>query len=565
MNWKNVLLLVGVEIKSYRMVRGSKFRRFRESRLVTYGLFVGACLIGALIGWALGSFYHGVSASDLKNLLLQGATYLFISLPTLSLLYGIVFTQMNQIQRIGVKKSIEPLYWFPISWKERTLASILANVLGVPLVISIFIGSSIFVASIFFGLIPLAVLTIFALLASVILASVTTEILKVLQVRTYGAVTRVAGRRAVWVRLLGSILFFIIFYGFYFSFYYSVTPIALIESVAGGQRMLWFLPYVWPGMVLSTFVSKLWVEMAAFSLASLIFIYALFVAATNLNTRFGLYEAPSIRISYGVYVPRAGVLGRLGFSALEEAIMRKDFRAFTRRNELMYIFIFPIISIIVPILSAMRGSTALPSTFSSFLFVYLTLLPGTLMTIVLGTIIVGSEGESIWYLYSSPISAKSLVKAKYSFIILFGLFVTSICSLITSLLTTPSIQVAFIGFFEAVFLIFSLAMVSLTCGIKGADFRELLPRPSMIRPKWGFINMAVCFATGLAIIAPMIPYAMKLIFQAGESWLTMPMSLSEYYPYIALLTSGVIAAVITYIFRKTALNSAEQLLAKAEG
>jgi len=564
-NWKNVLLLVSVDIKSYRAVTGLRFRRFRENRRVTYALYVMACLIGVLIGLAIGNFYNGVSDITLRNLLFQGATYFFISLPTLVLLYGLVFTQMNQIQRIGVKSSVEPLYWFPISWKEHTLASILANVLGATLIITIFVSSSIFVASIFFGLVPLAVLTIFALLASVVMASVTTEVFKVLQVRLSGAVTKAAGRAAIWVRLLGSILFFMVFYSIYFSLYYNVTPIALIESIAGGQKALRFIPYVWLGVALSTFISSLWLETVVFFLASFVFIYVLFLAAAHLNMRFGLYEAPSIRISRGVYVPRTGVLGRLGFSALEAAIVRKDFRAFTRRSELMYIFIFPIIFIIMPLLSAMRGGTAtLPSTFSSFLFVYLTLGPGTIMAIMLGSMIVGSEGKSVWSLYASPISAKSLVKAKYSFATLFSLVVTLICSLTTGLLTAPSIQVAFIGFVEAMLLIFSLAMVSLTYGIEGAEFRELLPRPVMIRPKWSFIDMIVCIAAGLAIIAPMIPYGLNLIFQTGGFGQTTPMSLSWYYPFIEILISGAIAAIITRVFYKMAVNSAEELLLKAE-
>jgi len=571
-NWKNVLLLVGVDIKSYRVVRGSRFRRFRENRLVTYVLYIGACLIGVLVGWAIGSFYNGVSDSTLKNLLFQGATYFFISLPTLTLLYCLIFTQMSQIQRVGARISIQPLYWFPITWKEHTLASILASVLGAPLIITIFVSSSIFAASIFFGLVPLAILTIFALLASVILASATTEIFKTLQVRLYGAVTKVAGRAAIWVRLLGSILFFIVFYVIYFSLYYNVMPIALIESIAGGQRALWFIPYVWLGVALSTFISSLWLETIVFLLASFVFIYALFLAAVRLNMRFGLYEAPSIKISRGVYVPKVGLLGRLGFSTVEAAIIRKDFRAFTRRHELMYIFIVPIIFTIMPLILSMRSeaATPLPSGIYSFMFVYLTLLPGTLMAVILGSSIVGSEGERIWYLHSLPLSAKSLVKAKHSFATLFSLVVTLICSVIGGLLTAPSVQIAAIGLIEAVFLIFSLSMVSLTFGIKGADFREF-PRPRIIRPVWGLITMIASIIAGLAIVSPIIPYGLKLIFETSEGWLKtlitaiMPLSLPDYYPYIAVLLSGVIAAIITYVFRKMALNNAEQLLAKAEG
>jgi len=571
-NWKNVLLLVRVDIKSSRLVRGPRFRRFRENKLVTYALYVVACLIGVFIGWLIGNFYNGVSDSALRKLIFQGATYFFISLPTLSLLYGLVFTQMNQFQRIGVRVSIQPLYWFPITWKEHTLASVLASILGAPLIITIFVGSSIFVASLFLELVPLAVLTTLALLASVILASTTTEILKALQVRLSGAVTRIAGRAAIWARLLGFILFFVVFYLIYFSLYYSVTPIALIESIASGQRALWFIPYVWPGVALSTFISSLWLETVVFSLASLAFIYALLLAAAHLNMRFGLYEAPSIRISRGAYVPKAGLLGRLGFSTVEAAIIRKDFKAFTRRHELMYIFLLPIIFTIMPLITSMRSGagTPLPSGIYSFLFAYLTLLPGTLMSVILGSSIVGSEGERIWYLYSLPLSAKSLVKAKYFFATLFSLAVGLICSVIGGLLVVPSVQIAALCLIEAVFLIFSLAMVSLTFGIKGADFREL-PRPRMIRPRWGFVAILVCLILGLAVISPMIPYVLKLIFETSEGWLKMlieaivPMSLPEYYPYIAVLTSGVIAAIITYVFRKMALNSAEQLLAKAEG
>ena len=570
MNWKNVLRLISADVKSYRLVTGPRFRRFRENRFVTYALYIGACLFGTGIGWLVGSFYNGVIDPQLRGLLLQGVVNLFVSLPTLTLLYGLVFTQIGQIQRIGVKASIQPLYWFPITWKEHTLASILANLLGVPLAITIFISSGVAVASVFLGLVPLALLTIFALLASVLLASGTTEVSRVLQVRLSGAVTKVAGRAAIWVRLLGSILFFIVFYAAYFSLWAS--PLTLLEIVAGRQRMLWFIPYMWPGIALSYFASGLGLETAVLSLASIGFLYAIFLAAVWLNVRFGLYEAPAIRVSRGVYVPRAGVLGRMGFSSLEAAVMRKDFRALTRRRELMYIFIFPVIFAIMPILSLMRaGAEApMPQMLHSFLFVYLTLLPGTIMVMMLGSWMVGLEGESVWYVYSSPITARSLVKAKYSFAVLFSLVVTLACSIIGGIVWPPSMRIVALCSVEALFLILSLGMVSLSFGIRGADFREL-PRPRMIRPKWGIINGIVCILLALAIVSPIIPYGLKLIFEAMEVglaipvWVGMTVPISEAYLYVALPISGAIASVVTYVFYRIALKKAEEFLIKAEG
>ncbi|MGB9854495.1 MAG: hypothetical protein ACPLRY_06805 [Candidatus Bathyarchaeales archaeon] len=560
MNWKNVLRLISVDAKASRAVRGAKFRQFRENKIVTYALYIGACILGLLVGFLVGNFLAGITDPTLKQPILEGATNLFIALPTIALLYGLVFTQISQIQRIGAKITVQPLYWFPITWEEHTLASIIANIIGGPLIITVFVCSAILVASLLLNLLPLAVFTVMVLLISLLLASITTEVFKVVQVRIYGAITKAAGRAAVWVRLIGSIIFFIVFYAIYFSLVYNVTPQMLLEWVATGQRMLWFIPYLWPGITLSAFASGLWLETVLFLLFSVGFVYVLFLLAVNLNAKFSLYEAPTIKVSGKVYAPKTGFLGRLGFSSLEASIIRKDFKAFTRRRELMYIFVVPVVVIIMPLLSTIRGGTALPPGFSSFLFVYLTLLPGGLIAYSLGNIIVGSEGGSIWFIHSLPISAKSFVKAKYAFIVLFSLAVILVCSFAAIVIMAPSIRAIIIGALESVFLAFAIGMVSLVCGIKGADFQEL-PRPRMIRPLWSFINMAVCAVTGLGIIAPMIPYGFQRILQ---STFMMPSLLPSYYPYVALPISGAIAFTITYIAYKLALSNAEELLRRME-
>ncbi len=568
MNWKNVFLLIDADIKSYRLVSGKRFRRFRENKPVTYALYVGACILGSLIGWLAGSFYVGISDSQLRDLVLQGAVSFFISFPTIALLYGLVFTQMSQFQRIGAKVSVQPLYWFPITWEEHTLASIIANILGIPMIVTVFIVSGITMASIFIGLIPMALLTVFALIVSVLIASATTEISKVLQVRVSGAITKAAGRAAIWVRLVGSILFFIAFYAIYFSIYSQANPLALLEMVTSGQKTLWFIPYVWPGIALSYLAGGLVLETAIFSVASIAFICFLFLAAAKLNIKYGLYEMPSIRISRGVYVPRAGFLRRLGFSPLEAAVMRKDFKAFTRRLELAYIFLLPVISGIMPILTTMRSAAEAPGApaphvLNSFVFAYLALLPGTIMAIMLGCLMIGMEGEPIWYVYSSPITASSLVKAKYSFAMLFSLAVTLICVIIAGSVWTPSVKLTMSCSMEAVFLIFSLSMVSLSFGIRGAEFREL-PRPRMIRPAWALINGLVCIALALAIVSPVIPYALDFFFQNIQGRVSISLPIPEAYLYIALPISGIIASALTYAFYRVALKNAEKFLANAE-
>ncbi|MEM3442636.1 MAG: hypothetical protein QXM86_02070 [Candidatus Bathyarchaeia archaeon] len=565
MNWKNVLHLIKVDVKASRVVRGTRFRRFTENKIITYALYIAACAVGLLVGFLIGNFYNGINDPNLKQTIFQGATNSFITLPTIALLYGLVFTQMSQFQRIGAKVTIQPLYWFPITWKEHTMASILANIIGAPLLITTSICPLVLVASVFLGLVPLATFTVFALLASLFLASATTEVFKILQVRISGAVTKAAGRAAVWIRLLGSIIFFILFYIAYFSLYYNVSFPVLIELLAGGQRMLWFIPYLWLGIALSAFTSRLWLETIVSFMAALCFIYLIFHAAVSLNTKFGLYEMPSMKISTGAYIPKVGFLGKLGFSSLEAALIKKDFKAFTRRRELMYIFVMPIVIVIVPIMSLMRGTTEqpLPTLFYTFLFAYLTMAPGVLMSIMLGSIILGSEGESVWQIHASPISAKNLVKAKYFFAALFSLAVALVCSVVAVFLAFPSLVEVTLFAVETVLLIFSLSMVSLSFGIKGADFR-VLPRPRMIRPLWSFINTIVCLVLALVIASPIIPFVLKMFFESMQAPVKISLPISEYYLFFALPLSVVIAAVITYLFYRKAVKNAEEFLSKAQ-
>lgn len=555
MNWKTVLRLISVDVKSGRLVRGRKVKRYRERRFFQYLLYGGACALGVAIGLLVGIFYGGIADAGTKVLFRKGARDLFTSLPILILIYSLVFTLMSQIQRAGVKSSIQPPYWMPITWEEHTLASTLANLLGFSLASIISIGSAIAVASVFLEIVPLAIFTILALVASAFLASTTTEIFRVLQVRLIGAVYKSSGKVAVWVRFIGSLIFFVAFYIIWFAFT-SGASIALIGTVVGTQNAVWFVPYVWLGMALAAFTEGLLAHTVIFSLASLLFILILFYMAVRLNSRFGLYEPPAITVSRGAYVPKMGLLGKLGFSSLEAAVIKKDFKAFTRRRELMYIFIMPIVFMLMPLMQYLGVLGQSPPTEASpFLLAWILLMPGALMAVMLGNMIVGQEGGSVWYLYSSPITAKGLVKCKYSFIIIFSCIVTVACSVVGILVARPLLNFTVASFIESLLLIFALGAVSLGAGIRGADFVEI-PRPKMIRPRTAFVNMIVCFVLALVILSPLIPYTVTTM--------SIPQPLPTIDLYVALPISAVIAIIVTYMFYKIALKNAKEFLIKAE-
>jgi len=558
MNWKNVLRLISVDIKAGRLIRGQRLRRYRENRVFQYLLYGGACLIGLAIGIGVGSFYTAVPDPELKTLLYQGIHNLFLSFPTLVLIFSVVFTMMGQIQRIGVRVSLQPPYWLPITWEEHTLASTLSNLIGVPLAALILLGSTIATVSIFLGETPIAIFTVFALLASAFLASTTTEIFRILQVRFVGAVYKSTGKAAVWVRFVGSLLFLVVFYIVWFAFTSGASSVALIEAVAGAQQAVWFVPYVWLGMSLASFMSGLLAQTVIFLLASLLFILVLFYVAVKLNAKFGLYEPPAITVSRGVYAPKVGFLGKLGFSSLEAAVIRKDFKAFTRRRELMYVFVMPLVFILMPLMQYLGVyGRPVPPEGSRFLFALMLLIPGAMMAAMMGLMIIGEEGESVWHFFSSPVTARSLVKCKYALIIIFSCVATLVCGVIGILIARPSPDIAVALLIESVLLIFALGAVSLGAGIKGADFTEV-PRPRMVRPLTAFIYMFLCLVLALAILSPLVPYAITMMN------LPFLVPLPNVDLYVAVSISVVIALIINFVFYKIALKNAEEFLVKAE-
>lgn len=555
MNWKNVVNLLRVELKSGRLLRGSRLSMW-ENKLLTYGLYGGAVALGIAVGALFGYFFSFVPPADsqLRNTFQQGLLSIFFSVPTFILIFSLVFTMMQQIQRSGTKFSTQAPYWLPITWEEHTLASILSNLLGFPLIVTAFVSSALIAVSLFTGQVMFAVLSVFAALASAFMASTITEMFRILQVRFTGAVYRSSGRAAVWVRFVGTIAFFIVFYVVYFYVISGVGALGFFQTVVAVQNVVWFVPFIWLGVALYSFISGFFVEAVIFAMLSALFILVLFYGALLLNRRFGLYEPPAITVSRGAYAPRSGFLGKLGFSTTEAALIRKDFKAFTRRRELTYIFVLPIVFVLVPLMQSF-GSAQTPSSsgFSSlFQIVYGSLLPVAIFSIFLGGIIVGEEGHAVWRIDASPISAESLVKSKYFFIIFFGTLVTIIVGTVDTLAFHSSADLAFVAFVEGFLLMFPLAAISLSIGLMGPDFREE-PRPRFIKVEWSLLNMILCFIAVIGIVSPFIPAAILSIFASG----------SQIDLFLPLGISAVISIIVTTIAYRIAVSNARGLLLKA--
>jgi len=166
-------------------------------------------------------------------------------------------------------------------------------------------------------------------------------------------------------------------------------------------------------------------------------------------------------------------------------------------------------------------------------------------------------GESVWLFFSSPITARGLVKCKYAFVIIFSFVVMLVCGVIGVLIARPSPDIAIALLIESILLIFALGTVSLGAGIKGADFTEA-PRPRMVRPLTVLVYMLLCLVLALAIFSPLLLHAVAM------GYILVPVSLPRIDLYVAVSISAVIALVVTFVFYRIALKNAEEFLIKAE-
>ena len=163
MNWKNVLYLLRVERKSGRLIRGIKATQLQGKQFHRVLALLGSGYTGSAwrFMWQLSSFtsiYSTGVSTGLQPLSVEALGF-FSVLPTLVLGISIVFTLFQQIQLAG-KASSQVMYWLPVTWQEHTLASILANLLGLPAAVVVGLSAGLIVFRAFNGLILQALLTV---------------------------------------------------------------------------------------------------------------------------------------------------------------------------------------------------------------------------------------------------------------------------------------------------------------------------------------------------------------------------------------------------------------------
>ena len=302
---------------------------------------------------------------------------------------------------------------------------------------------------------------------------------------------------------------------FYIIYFYVISGVTtFVTNLTAAQNGAWYVPFVWLALILSYLTKGLFLQGLLFLALSAALIAGLYYLAVDFNKRFGLYEPPAITVQKsGVYAPKTGFLGKIGFSSVEAALIRKDLRAFTRRREILGIYFMPIIIVIISIFysfgisSGGSGSTNI-SIWSGVIF----LVPANGMASFLGQVLIGEEGQVMWRIYASPISAKNLVKSKFFLTIIFSVIILLITGFIGIIVFHPSLRKIVIAMVEAFLMALAVGSVSLQIGFRGPDFSGTR-RARMVRQEWSLIGTIAAAITGAVVFAPVfVQYALALTF-----------------------------------------------------
>lgn len=182
-------------------------------------------------------------------------------------------------------------------------------------------------------------------------------------------------------------------------------------------------------------------------------------------------------------------------------------------------------------------------------------MPAGFTALLLGEVMIGEEGQSVWRIYASPISPKSLVKAKTFFLTLFSTSILIISGAIGIVFYHPSMEVAVAAFLGGFFVLLAVGIVSLTIGFKGPDFSQTR-RARMVRQEWSLIGLVVGAVVGLVVLAPLIVTLGLSLFTGG--------AISTSSLFIGVAISGAISLGISIVFYRINLGIAADFLKKAQ-
>jgi len=335
------------------------------------------------------------------------------------------------------------------------------------------------------------------------------------------------------------------------SFYLIYNTEILFRIVgwfSGNVNRAWFVPLLWPSLVVVSFMRADTLGVAGYSVLSLAITSLAFVVSARLRSRYWAPAPISYRMgSPGVSITGRGVFGLLGFSAPVAALIRKDLRSLIRRREMWRVIIMPFLYVMYMFINTdyrfLWDPTMSPLQRTAQLAGFGIVAVFFAMYMAMSSI--GQEGGSFDNLRGPPLTAWQITKAKVaaSFVPAAALF--SFLLLVLLALIRPPWEMVMVFTVVGALLVLEAALCGMVGGAKFPSFKEV-PQAIYFTPLGSIFSMFILLAAALGTIAPIYLSVAGSLLGLGLTWATA--------------ISAAISILVCLVLYRTAVHLVDEIL-----
>ena len=489
------LVLAKSQIRAGRGGRGeSFFRNVYILAVVDAALFAVSGVIGYAIVRAVRSLPPG-QAAPLLTAIRESLVFVPALVPSVVLVAGVLF----ELSASSKFASSDAINWLPVTQAEYVVASTLSIAYTYSVVPSLVMGLTLYpAASLGYG--PTWVEMLALSCVSLLYGGAIVEILRAAINKVSTAVMSRARRGALVLRLAGTIGVILVV-ELVFNFVFLLDLVGSFTSTLG--RMA-FLPVLWASAAVYASEAGQMAQNLVFSAGTVAFAAAMLWVAVKVRSRYWSPSSSPASVTLRGYTPGVGVplgLSLFGLDEAEATIVRKDFKGLTRRRELLQYFAIPFVLAIVFVFEIFYSPGGAPQ--SSQAAAANAQLPtwfvGGLFGLMVSSIGFGTEGRSWSLLYSLPVTAKQVLRAKLFTSMSLAMAATFGIFLLVAVVSRPPPLVAAKDIALAVAITAEEVCLGTAFGARYPDFQER-PRPRFMDP-FGIIYMMIAGMTLLIVTA----------------------------------------------------------------
>ncbi|MCI4327146.1 MAG: hypothetical protein L3K16_05880 [Thermoplasmata archaeon] len=428
---------------------------------------------GAFLLFFLGSYFGGEFVGSVRPGFVGSVLPGFLPfVPLLGVAAVLVGGLMFEFAATARFASSDAVNWLPVTSQEYVVASSTALVALYSFSIALLAGIALGLGVVG-GAVPVALLAIALGVAGLFEGALLIEVLRAVTQRA-GTLGKRRGSATLVVRAAGFLFVFL-------AFELLFNPVILF-AVANGLHdagpVGLAIPFLW-GSDAVTAVLHGNAPLVAATLAGQVALLAVTAyAAARCRARFWVPSGGEVEFEPHTFGSSHRVLGAMGLSVPESALVAKDLRGLVRRRELLPVLLLPFV---IGIVLLAEGGAGRATPEAAFFTLWLIAWVAGLSGLILAASSFGQERRGLVHLYALPVGAGSVLKAKAVGALLVSLPIGLGLATAGIVLSRPPLVALPGAYLTLALAVAEGTALGLLFATRFSDFQDR-PRPQFVRP-----------------------------------------------------------------------------------